>query len=321
VTSPNDDLVIGVDGGGTKTVAWVAPRNDPTNTIVLGRGQAGPGNPRAVGFKAAQLVIGYAIAQALTAAGRSRDPVAAACLCLAGAGREPEQRRMVEWARRSGVATRARVTGDAEPILAAASAENWGIALIGGTGSLAWGRSREGQTARTGGWGYLLGDEGSAYAIAVAALRAATQAADGRAPHTILLPRLMHRLNATEPSDLIEKVYDADLTRDQIAALAVSVFDAASEQDFVADQIISTAADDLATMVATLAQRLGLAGGTYPLAITGSVLLQQEPYRQRLLERLAVRSAAPATVQLVTDAVAGSVVLARQAAQSPAAAG
>lgn len=312
--SPNDDLVVGVDGGGTKTVAWVAPLDDSTNTVVLGRGLAGPSNPRAVGFDASQLAIRHAIAAALEEANRPCEPVTAACLCLAGAGREPEQNVMANWILSAKVANCVRVTGDAEPILAAASPEHWGIALIGGTGSLAWGRNREGQTARTGGWGYLLGDEGSAYAIAVAGLRAATQAADGRTPHTVLLPRLMQALGAGEPSELIARIYEDNLSRDQIAALAVTVFDVAVADDLTAHQIVHQAADELATMVATLSRKLCFAPDDYPLAIAGSLLLKQERYRQAVLDRLGELRAPPACVHLVADAVAGAVALARQAA-------
>ena len=114
------DLVIGVDGGGTKTVAWLAPLEDGGD--VLGRGQAGPGNPRAVGFETALANIDAAIDAAFAAAGLPRQTVTSACFGLAGAGRSSEQEHILAWAEQRGIAQRVRVTGDAEPILAAASA-------------------------------------------------------------------------------------------------------------------------------------------------------------------------------------------------------
>src|SRR5205823_15045021 len=141
--------------------AWLAPLDDDPNTIVLGRGQAGSGNPRAAGFDAAQTNIASAIDAAFADAKLPLTTAAAACFGLAGAGREIEQQRIASWAEKHGIAQNVRVTGDAEPILAAASPENCGVALICGTGSLAWGRNRAGVIARAGGWGYLLGDEGS----------------------------------------------------------------------------------------------------------------------------------------------------------------
>ena len=86
-----------------------------------------------------------------------------------------------------------RIVHDAVPILAAGSPEGWGVALISGTGSLAFGRDRQGRSCRAGGWGFLFGDEGSGYAIALAGLRAAAQAADGRAPATRLLEGFLER--------------------------------------------------------------------------------------------------------------------------------
>src|SRR5262245_11902462 len=198
------DLIIGVDGGGTKTVAWVAPLDDSESTIVFGRGQAGPGNPRAAGFETAQANIGAAIEAALADANLPRATAVAACFGLAGAGREIEQRRMEAWAKDAGIAQTVRVCGDAEPILAAASPNNRGVALICGTGSLAWGRNMAGEVARNGGWGYLLGDEGSGYAIALAGLNVAVRAADGRGQPTILLDRLLHQLGANAPQEMVE---------------------------------------------------------------------------------------------------------------------
>src|SRR5436190_14857564 len=122
------EIIIGVDGGGTKTIAWLAPLDDDTNTIVLGRGQAGPGNPRAAGFDVAQANIAAAIEVAFADGKLPRAAAAAACFGLAGAGREIEQQRIASWAEQQSIAHTVRVTGDAEPILASASSDNVGIA-------------------------------------------------------------------------------------------------------------------------------------------------------------------------------------------------
>ncbi len=305
------DLVIGVDGGGTKTIAWLALLDDGGSGTVLGRGQAGPGNPRAAGFEVAQANIDMAIDSAFADSQLPRDQVAAACLCLSGAGRAVEQERLTAWANERNLAQVTRVTGDAEPILAAASPENWGIALISGTGSLAWGRGREGQIARSGGWGYLIGDEGSAYAIALVGLRAAVRAADGRGPAIELLARFQQQLDAATPQHLIERVYDPKMTRERIASLAVVVFDAAAT-DLLAEIIIEAAAVQLADMVAALIGPLSLSIGKYPLGLAGGVLLNQESLRQLVLARLDEKGIAPGTVSLVTEPVRGAVSMARQ---------
>src|SRR3954447_26373178 len=97
-------LVIGVDGGGTKTVAWLAPINDDGTGTILGRGQSGPGNPRAAGFEVAQANIAAAIEAAFLDAKLPRAMAAAACFGLAGAGRDIEQQRIETWAARQQIA-------------------------------------------------------------------------------------------------------------------------------------------------------------------------------------------------------------------------
>jgi N-acetylglucosamine kinase-like BadF-type ATPase len=310
-----DPLVIGVDGGGTKTAAWLAPLENDGSGVVLGRGLAGPGNPRAVGFDAAQANIDAAIAAAFADANLPRGTVAAACLALAGAGRPDEQARIAAWASTQGMADKIRVCGDAEPILAAAAPDNVGIALIAGTGSLAWGRNAAGATARCGGWGFLLGDEGSGYAIAVAGLRAAVRSADGRGPKTDLLPRFLQKLQATTAADLISKIYGPEMTRDKLAALASVVFDLATT-DAAAELIISTAVNALAELVVTLAARLQLATSKYTLAIAGGVLLPQLKYADRVYYRVYEQLSdsklqRPDKHVIVEEPVAGTVELAR----------
>lgn len=304
-------LLLGLDGGGTKTIAWLAPLDDAANTVVLGRGQSGPGNPRAAGFGTAQANILAAIAAAFANANLPRQPVAAACFGLAGAGRAVEQQRISAWARDQQIADKILVTGDAEPVLAAASPDNTGIALICGTGSFAWGRSAAGQTARSGGWGYLLGDEGSAYWIAKAGLSAAMRAADGRGAATTLLEKFQEELNAKDPGEIIERIYSPEMTRERLASLARVVF-AAADSDAEARQIISDATRELAHMVTVLAARLQLPAN-HALALAGGLLTNQRLPREGLLVELRRTGEHPSTA-LIPDPVRGAVALARAAA-------
>jgi len=304
-------FVLGIDGGGTKTVAWLAPR---TEGEILGRGHAGPGNPRAAGFDLALANIDAAIAAAFADANLPRTEAAAACFGLAGAGWATEQQQIAAWASSRGIARRVQVTGDAEPILAAASPDNVGVVLICGTGSLAWGRNAAGETARCGGWGYLLGDEGSGYAIALAGLRAAVRAADGRGPRTDLLPAFLRQLNAGSPDELVARVYGSEMTRERLAGLASVVFDYRST-DAAAGQIIAAAARDLAELVATVVRQLELPPTAYTLALAGGVLLHQLNYQEQVFCELVLRFdnvwTRPDRWIDVKEPVRGAVALAR----------
>ena len=304
-------LILGIDGGGTKTAAWLAPLD--AEGEVLGRGQAGPGNPRAAGFDAALANIDAAIAAAFADAGVPRAAVQSACFGLAGAGRASEQQQITAWLLDRGIARQVQVTGDAEPILAAASPHNIGVALICGTGSLAIGRNAAGEAVRCGGWGYVLGDEGSAYWIARSGLQAAVRAADGRGPATALLDRFQQALHASESLQLVERVYAAEMSRERLADLAKVVFETADEDD-VARSIVSTAAHELALLIATAVQRLAFGGGDYPLALAGGVILNQPRLREELLNQLQQQASAPQSVVLVHEPVRGALALARRLA-------
>jgi N-acetylglucosamine kinase-like BadF-type ATPase len=309
-----ESLVLGVDGGGTKTVAWLASRDEMLEEPPLGEGVAGPGNPRAVGFSAAQSEILRAVQLAFESAGEPVRSVAAACLALAGAGRAAEQEAILRWAASVGLAERVMVTDDAEPVLAAGVRERWGIALLCGTGSLAWGRNLRGEVGRVGGWGYLLGDEGSGYQLACQGLRAALRAADGRGEATSLMPLLLHELGAASPEQLVERVYGGPMPRRELAALAKVVL-AAAEHDGPAQRIVEEGAAALAEMVAALVRRLALVPGDYPLAMAGGLLIHHGGYRERVLDELARRQVPPGTIALVHQPVRGAVALARELAR------
>jgi N-acetylglucosamine kinase-like BadF-type ATPase len=308
------DLILGIDGGGTKTAAWLAPLLADAGADPLGAGAAGPGNPRAVGFDVALANIDAAIDAAFDQARISRTTVESACIALAGADRPVEKARIEAWAEQRQLCRKVLVTNDAAPILAAASPTGIGIALICGTGSFAFGRNIDTEPARCGGWGYLFGDEGSGYDIAVAGLRAAARAADGRDNSTALLNDILQRLGETAPSALITTIYH-EFSRQQVADLSEVVFDAARRQDPTARQILETAADHLCELVKTLVHKLSLPVGEYPLALAGGVLMHAPQFCNAVVKRLNDIGIAPGSVTLVPEPVRGAVIMARRFAQ------
>ncbi|MFV0445616.1 MAG: N-acetylglucosamine kinase [Planctomycetaceae bacterium] len=305
------DLVIGVDGGGTKTVAWLAPTAGRRDELPFGVGEAGPGNPRAVGFDTAQHNIALAVRRAWDNAGLTPAVAAAACLGLAGAGRPEEQQAIEVWARKHEVARHVQVTHDAEIILAAGTRRADGIALICGTGSFAWGKNSTGACERSGGWGYLFGDEGSGYAMALAGLRAVASATDGRGPATVLQERMLAAVEVTQASDLIGRLYRPTVSRDWIASLASVVCDAAADDD-VATEILQTAAHELAMLVVSLVARLQFRQEGYSLVLAGGVIANQMQLRDQLLNLLKATQIRPAESIVVANPVCGATELARR---------
>lgn len=306
----NDNLVLGIDGGGTKTSAWIGWCRSDGEVTVVGRGSAGGSNPQAVGLPQALESLGLAVEAARREAGADPGPLAAAVLGLAGADRSEVREPILRWAEERGIAKHVCVEHDALPVLAAGSAEAWGVALISGTGSFAFARNRQGRTARTGGWGFLLGDEGSGYAIARDGLRAAFLAWDGRGPATRLLDDLLARWQYAHPTDLVPALYRLASAPAAVAALAPWVFEAAAANDAVARSIVVRAGADLGAMVAAVAARVGFGDGPFPLAIAGGVLLAHAPLAETLLANLTSRGLQASPVVPVPHPVAGAVRLA-----------
>lgn len=259
-------LLIGVDGGATKTVALVADAEGN----VLGRGRTGPSNYQVVGKETAFRAIETAIAQA--SQGLSGEPIAL-CLGLAGAARPADQALFLAWAADRYPSVPVTLGHDGRLVLAAGTPAGWGIAVLCGTGALAYGEDREGHATRADGWGYLLGDAGSGYALGRAALRAVACADDGRGPATALTEAILAHWSLSDPQELVSRVYQPPISRTEIAALAKIVGGTAATGDPVARRLLEDAGRDLATSVNAVAVRLRLPQPT-PCALAGSVILR-----------------------------------------------
>lgn len=287
------ELAIGVDGGGSKTVAWLGRAADVAHAgnvspEVIGVGASGPSNQRAVGFEMATRNIRDAINVSFERAGLSPRCLQRACLCLAGAGRAEERAKITEWAVDHEIARFVQVVHDGEAMLAAAGMES-GIALISGTGSLAWGRAN-GREARCGGWGYLIDDSGSGYAIGSECLAAIARQADRRGPETSLTAAVLEKLGLQQPTQLVDQIYSATPITRQIAEIAPLVFSLA-DSDPVARQIVDRAAESLADSVKSVWAQLASNDSdgrddAFDLTLGGSVLRNQHAFRAAVAERI-----------------------------------
>jgi N-acetylglucosamine kinase-like BadF-type ATPase len=271
-----------------------------------------------VGLARATENLDKAIAAAFSDAGLAPARVDTAVLAMAGSDRDEIRRPVATWADERRLAGCFRLVSDAVPVLWAGTTEGWGVALISGTGSFAFGQSRDGRQARSGGWGRLLGDEGSGYAIALAGLRAATREADSRGPSTRLLPAILHRLRLDRPEQLITAVNRAALGADplDVAALAEVVIATDADGDAVAGRILDEAAADLAELVAAVADKLELAAKSFPLALAGGVLVGSSLLREKLKRQLESLGVVPESLRTVPEPVWGAVLLGEDTASN-----
>lgn len=291
-------LFLGVDGGGSKTRAIVC---DVHGSIVA-EGEGPSSNPISVGFEQA----GAALKGAVAATSVRRDAIAAGCFGVAGVDREEDRTRLERWVIAQDFAPRAVVVHDSELVLAAGTPDGWGVGLICGTGTIAFGTARSGQRARAGGLGWLIGDEGSGYAIGVAALRAAMHSVDGRNSATTLLAAVLEEYHLETPADLVAHVYRPAATRAEIARLARVVLALQDAGDASARAIIVQAATDAGALVSTVMRRLGEPDA--PLALAGG-LVAHAGYRADICSRGGVPEA---RTILVDDPARGAVILARR---------
>ncbi len=306
--------ILGLDGGGSKTLALLA---DATGRV-LGRGTAGSSNYQNIGPVAAWAALDGAIAAAFADAGREAGPLAAVCLGLAGVDR-PEDRMLFEgWAAERFGGAPVAIANDAELVLAAGTPDGWGVALISGTGSIVVGHHPAGEIARAGGWGHILGDEGSGYAIGVAALRAVMCAFDGRGPQTALTAAVLAHWSLAAPADLVGRVYREEVGTAEIAALARLVDAAAGGGDAVALGILRGAGRDLAVTVEAVVRRLGLPAPT-PCALAGGVIVNGAQVRAAFLAAAADLKLHLQPITPVMEPARGAVRLATDLLRSRAA--
>jgi N-acetylglucosamine kinase len=268
--------VLGIDGGGSKTVCILM---DDAHQVI-GRGQAGAANYQSIGTEAALISIELAIHEAI----KLNKPIKidAICLGLAGVGRPKDieiirglvgglidnQSLPITWNLQP---SNIIICNDALIALVGGIGHSVGIVAAVGTGSIVFGRNQQGKTKRVGGWGYILGDEGSAYKIAVAGMQAALKSYDGREKSTSLIEVFKQHLNLENIEDLIEVVYRRGWGVKRIAALAPIVDLAAAYGDEVANHIIDDAVRELVKATATVIKDIFNPNSALEIVTTGGV--------------------------------------------------
>jgi N-acetylglucosamine kinase-like BadF-type ATPase len=266
----NSPIFLGVDGGATKTVAVLVDSDGNE----IGRGQGSSSNAESVGMDAAVNALQTAIARARDSAHISSDILfETAWLGLAGIDRPYDQE---VWEKHvAGLARHLHITNDGA-LLLSAFPSRVGVALIAGTGSVTWGRNERGETVRVGGWGHVLGDEGSGYIIALHALQVIARMVDGRGPATTLYERVLRAWNLHTIEDIMDKVYPVQNTA-EIAQLAIQVFEAAEEQDAMAQWIIDVAGREHALATSTVCRKLDFPEhAPIQIALGGSLFIHQK---------------------------------------------
>jgi glucosamine kinase len=300
-------IYLGIDGGGSKTTCLIGDE-----TSILGTGTGAASNPVRVGEAQARETLASAIRQACTVANVAPAQIRRACVGLAGAA-QPEIIELAQRIMAELLPGEIRVVGDMVIALQAAFGRGPGVIVIAGTGSIAYGRNAEGQTARAGGWGFAVSDEGSGHRIGRGAVAAALRAWDEdqdssqRLMEGILKPwglqsrdQLVLAANATPPPDF--------------SALFPAVLFLADAGDPIAREVLGHAGVELANLAVIAIRRLFRQASNVPVAMSGGVFRSSSLARQIFYNSLRSQHPAAALNPSVVEPVRGALELAREGA-------
>jgi N-acetylglucosamine kinase-like BadF-type ATPase len=301
--------VIGIDAGATKTVGYLAGEG---STLVAEVHAAGANFHTSAPHVVERVLRD--VFHALTA--KEKSSPAAVCVGMAGVDREDEADAVRAIVHRIGCdAPVIVVVNDGLIALAAGAGDRPGIVVISGTGSIVYGYNAQRQAARAGGWGHIIGDEGSGYWIGREALSAVVRAADGRGAATQLTAEVLEHFRIRDMARLPRIVYDRERPRMRVAALGPIVQRTVELGDRVATAVVDRAADELALAARSVASRLAFGSEGFPAILAGGAFQVVPALTTALTERL--RADLPRSdVRLLTDEPArGAVHLALAAAR------
>ena len=266
-------FIAGIDGGGTHTRIEV---RDMENRLVR-RGEFGPFNVNSIGEAAYRSLLREVFAWCGGMADCAR-------LCVGAAGiSNPKVKEILDGElEAAGFAGKHYLCGDQEIALRGAM-DGPGVAVVSGTGSICFGKNGEGRTARSGGFGHIIDDGGSGYALGRDVLSSAARSADGRAKAEEILREVCQRLGGG-PEKIVPFVFAPETDKAVIAKFSHIALSQAEKGDPEAVEILNRGAGELYALVAAVQENLGIPGCR--IALLGGLIAVDNPYRRIVAEKL-----------------------------------
>lgn len=300
--------LIGIDGGGTKTDCAIA---DLSGKIIQ-QSSGKPSNFLIIGVEETVRNIFALIEENIFALEGDFSDVKQIVIGVAGAGRDEDakllEKGFKDFADEEGIHFKGvKVISDAHIALEGAFPDSAGCILIAGTGSILFGKDEKGVIHRVGGFGRLIGDEGSGYSIGRKALNAVSKSSDGRGEETLISELLNSKMNSGSANAIINKVYNEKL---DVASVAKIVIEAAEEGDPIAEDILDEEADELVLHIRSLIEKFRT--NILSVAFSGS-LIDNENFYSDLLKRK-IKSTLPNVkiTQAVLSPIGGAILFAKK---------
>jgi glucosamine kinase len=303
-------IFLGIDGGGSKTSCVIGDEN-----ALLGTGTSAGSNVIRVGERQARENLSAAIRQACAAANITPEQIERTCVGIAG-GARPEIAAVVRRLLSEFVSGEIEVVGDMVIAMEAAFGGGPGIIVIAGTGSIAYGRNSKGDTARAGGWGFAISDEGSGHWIGRSALAASMRAYDEAAgdSSSMLLESIMKSWDVTTREQLVVTANGSPPP--DFAALLPAVLSAADAGDAMAHGVLTQAGVELATLAKIVTDRIFGKAGAVPVAVSGGVFCNCDVVRQVFYENLRAEYPQVLPNANLVEPARGALELARKGTRS-----
>ena len=275
--------VIGIDGGGTKTSAVLCA----IDGAILAEAEGGPSNCQVIGVEKTAAIILDLIHQCCHIIGCNVSQIGATVAGLAGAGRPNDQQRILDELLRIAnvqklTLNRVAIESDARIALEGAFKGKPGIIVIAGTGSIVFGKDEKGKIYRAGGWGRLIGDEGSGYSIGREAFRAVAKMLDGRGEKTKLIKLLSKKFGLGTQEAIIDALYQQNF---DIAGIIPIVIEAAMKGDRIAKRLLSNASMELVDVISAVIANMHKGKNLSKklnLAFAGSLLANDNFYSKKV---------------------------------------
>jgi len=299
---------LGIDGGGTKTTCAVGDE-----VRLLATATAGPSNIVRVGETQARHSLTQAVRQACAACGVPPEDVVRTCVGGSGAAR-PELAAIVRSILAAILPSPVDVVGDMETSLEAAFGDGPGVIVIAGTGSIAYGRDTTGNTLRAGGWGFEIGDEGSAHWIGRTAVIALLRASDLKGEVVLGAPVVKALFKTLDVHSLLDLARAANsVPAPDFASLFPAI---AGSDDSLSRQVLGIAGRELAELASIVIRRLFAQDSvpSVPVAMIGGVFRHAALVQEAFYNELRNLSPRACVLPQVVDPVEGALRMARKTA-------